>query len=161
MRLQIHHLTDYFLVMRKIGKGGQMAGFRSGWGVPAAALIVVLGTACKDRERLTFDPADEGVGPVIVIDQPVSSDTTVPSGSDFFVNGTVADPDGVDTVYFSVSGGSQNYPPYVPNPVETSVRFGVPIETAGRAGQSLEIQIYGVDVRGNRGGTSSRQIQIQ
>jgi hypothetical protein len=138
-----------------------MAAFQSRWGTLAAALIVVLGTACKDRERLIFDPGDEGVGPVTLIDQPVSSDTTVPSGSDFFVNGIVADPDGVDTVYFSVSGGSQSYPPYVPNPVETSIRFGVPIQTAGRAGESLEIQIYGVDVRGNRGGTSSRQIHIQ
>jgi hypothetical protein len=161
MRLHIYPLTDYFLVMRKIGRGGQMAAFQSGQGPLVAALIGVLATACNDRERLTFDPADEGVGPVTVIDQPISSDTSVSSGSDFFVNGTVADPDGVDTVYFSVSGGSQSYPPYAPNPIETSVRFGVPIETAGRAGESLEIQIYGVDVRGNRGGTSSRQIHIQ
>ena len=138
-----------------------MAGFRSGRGALVAALIVVLGTACKDRERLTFGPTDEGVGPVTVIDQPTSSDTSVPSGSDFFVNGTVADPDGVDTVYFSVSGGSQSYPPFAPNTLETAVRFGVPIETAGHAGESLEIQIYGVDVRGNRGGTSSRRIHIQ
>jgi hypothetical protein len=161
MRLQNYHFTDYFLVMRKIGRAGRVAGFRSGQAALVAGLLVVLATACKDRERLTFDPADEGVGPVTVIDQPISSDTSVSSGSDFFVNGTVADPDGVDTVYFSVSGGSQSYPPYAPDPIETSVRFGVPIETAGRAGESLEIQIYGVDVRGNRGGTSSRQIHIQ
>jgi hypothetical protein len=161
MRLQIRLLTDYFLVMRKIGRGGEMAAFQSGPGVLVAALIVVLGTGCKDRERLIFDPGDDGVGPVTVIDQPVSSDTFVPSGSDFFVNGTVADPNGVDTVYFSVTGGSQGYPPYVANQGETSVRFGVPIQTAGRAGESLEIQIYGVDVLGNRGGTSSRQIHIQ
>ena len=138
-----------------------MAGFRCGRGTLMAALIVVLGTACNDRERLTFGPPDEGLGPVTIIDQPTSSDTSVPSGSDFFVNGTVADPDGVDTVYFSVSGGSQSYPPFAPNTLETAVRFGVPIETAGHAGESLEIQIYGVDVRGNRGGTSSRRIHIQ
>jgi hypothetical protein len=122
---------------------------------------MALGTACDERERLTFPPPDDGVGPVTTIDQPTGPDTTILPGSNFFVNGTTADPDGVDTVYFLVTGTDQHFDPVSPFSPETSIRFGVPLMTAGHSGDTFQIEVYGVDVLGNRGRSTTRQIHIQ
>ena len=101
------------------------------------------------------------MGPVTTIDQPNGADTTVFPGSDFFVNGRTIDPDGVDTVYFFVIGGNQNFQsPHPLSPTDT-VRFGLPITTFGHSGETFEVQVYGVDAQGNRGTTSTRQINIR
>lgn len=126
-----------------------------------AASAMVLGTGCDERERLTFPTPSDGIGPVTSIDQPSQADTTISPGPSFFVNGTTSDPDGVDTVYFLVSGGNQNFSPFIPNPPQTTVRFGIPLTTAGHSGGMFQVDVYGVDVLGNRGGTSTRQIHIQ
>ena len=76
-------------------------------------------------------------------------------------DGTTVDPDGVDTVYFLFTGGNQNHLPFSPNPPQTTVRFGIPVTTFGHSGETFQIQVYGVDVLGNRGGTSTRQIHIR
>ncbi len=125
------------------------------------AAVAVLGTGCDERDRLTFPTPSDGVGPVTSIDQPNGADTTVTPGSDFFVNGTTVDPDGVDTVYFFVIGGNQNYSPFSPEPTQTTVRFGLPLTTLGLSGETIQIQVYGVDVLGNRGGTSTRLIHVR
>ena len=117
--------------------------------------------ACDERERLTFPNPSDGVGPVTMIDQPNSGDTTVTAGADLFVNGRTIDPDGVDTVYFLVTGGNQNFQPFRPNPPSDTVRFGLPISTIGRAGSTILVQIHGVDSQGNRGGTSAREIVVE
>jgi hypothetical protein len=127
----------------------------------AAWSVIVLSIGCNERDRLTFPSPSDGVGPVTTIDQPNGADTTVFPGSDFFVNGTTVDPDGVDTVYFFVIGGNQNFAPLSPSPTQTSVRFGIPLTTFGHSGETFQIQVYGVDVLGNQGGTSSRQIHIR
>jgi hypothetical protein len=124
-------------------------------------LVIALGTACDERERLTFPGPIDGAGPATTIDQPGGPDTTISAGSVFFVNGTTSDPDGVDTVYFLVAGGNQGFPPIIPNPIQTSVRFGIPLTTVGHTGETLDIQVYGVDVLGNRGLSSTRQIHVQ
>lgn len=138
-----------------------MAWFRGGSGTFLAASVIALGTGCEERERLTFPTPSDGVGPITTVDQPNGADTTVLAGSDFFVNGTTVDPDGVDTVYFFVIGSNQNFHPFSPRPTQTSVRFGLPITTFGNSGDTYEVQIHGVDVLGNRGTTSSRLIHIQ
>src|SRR5215213_5133365 len=104
MRLQIHLLTDYFLVMRNIGRDGRRAG--SPWWTGALAVLsaIVLGSGCDERERLTFPTPSDGVGPITFIDQPNGADTTVFAGGLFSVQGSTQDPDGVDTVYFFVTG---------------------------------------------------------
>jgi len=122
---------------------------------------MLLAIGCNERDRLTFPTPSDGVGPVTTIDQPNGADTTVFPGSDFFVNGTTVDPDGVETVYFFVIGGNQNFSPLSPSPTQTTVRFGLPLTTFGHSGETFEIQIYGVDVLGNQGGTSTRQIHIR
>jgi hypothetical protein len=122
---------------------------------------MLLVTGCNERDRLTFPTPSDGVGPVTTIDQPNGADTTVVAGSDFFVNGLTIDPDGVDTVYFFVLGGNQNFHPFHPIPASTTVRFGLPLTTIGHAGDTFQVQIYGVDALGNQGGTSTRQINIR
>jgi len=120
-----------------------------------------LTLACEERDRLTFPSPSDGVGPVTLIDRPVSGDTTVPAGPDFFVQGRTIDPDGVDTVYFLVTGGNQSFQPFRPNPPADTVRFGLPITTSGHSGDTILVQIHGVDSQGNRGSASIREIVIQ
>lgn len=131
------------------------------WRGLATWSVLLLAIGCDERDRLTFPTPSDGAGPVTTIDQPNGADTTVFPGSDFFVNGRTIDPDGVDSVYFLVLGGNQNFSPFSPNPTQTTVRFGIPLTTFGHSGETFQIQIYGVDVLGNRGGTSTRQINIR
>jgi hypothetical protein len=137
-----------------------MAAFPRWAGPPIAAAVMMLATGCDERDRLTFPTPSDGIGPVTTIEQPARADTTIPSGGIFSVNGATVDPDGVATVHFLVTGGS-GHPPFTPNPPQTTVTFGVPLATFGHSGETIEIQIYGVDVLGNRGGTSTRLIHIQ
>lgn len=159
--LQFGHSTDYFLGMWKRGERLESSGFGARPLVLVSLWIVVLATACEERDRLTFPTPSDGVGPVTTIDQPNSSDTTVDAGPDFFVNGRTIDPDGVDTVYFLVTGGNQNFQPFRPNPPSDTVRFGLPITTIGHGGDTILVQIYGVDSEGNQGPPSTRRIAIE
>lgn len=127
-------------------------------------LVGMAGTgACSERDRLTFPSPpgpNDGLGPVTVIDRP-SGDTTIPAGPDFFVNGITFDTNGVDTVYFLVIGGSDNIPPFRPNPPSDTVRFGLPITTLTHDGDTLLVRIYGVDGEGNQGGPELRRIIVE
>jgi hypothetical protein len=162
--LQFGSATDYFLGMLKRGKPrpeSQRAGRLPGWSLLAAAAI--LG-GCSERDRLTFpsDPGPgDGIGPVTMIDQPNGADTTVPSGADFFVNGRTIDESGVDTVYFLVIGGGDHFSPFIPSPPSDTVRFGLPITTIGREGETIVVQVYGVDPEGNQGTVATRQINVE
>lgn len=147
--------------MPKIRSCPRIRAYRVSWRALAAWSVMLLAIGCNERDRLTFPSPGDGVGPVTTIDQPNGADTTVFPGSDFFVNGTTVDPDGVDTVYFFVLGGNQNFSPLSPHPTQTTVRFGIPLTTFGHSGATFEVQVYGVDVLGNRGGTSTRLIHIQ
>ena len=160
MRLQICLFTDYFLEMRTIGRVGQGAG--SPWCQSALVVVatIVLG-GCDERERLTFPTPSDGVGPVTFIDQPNGADTTIFPGAQFSVQGSTTDQDGVDTVYFFVTGAGQGFSPFTPEQPQTTVRFSLPLATFGYSGQTFEVQVYGVDALGNRGGTSTRLIHIR
>jgi hypothetical protein len=141
----------------------RMRDFRVGaWrGAVAASSAMVLAAGCNERDRLTFPTPSDGVGPVTLIDQPNGSDTTVDAGGEFFVNGRTIDPDGVQTVHFLVTGGSQGFQPIQPSQPRDTVRFGVPLTTDGYSGVTLEIQVHGVDAAGNRGPPAVRRIAIQ
>jgi hypothetical protein len=162
--LQFDPATDYFLGMRKRGKprtdGRWISGFK-------AVFLLVAGmvlSGCSERDRLTFpsDPGPgDGIGPVTMIDQPNGADTTVPAGPDFFVNGRTIDQSGVDTVYFLVTGGTDHFSPFRPSPPSDTVRFGIPITTFGNGGETITIQIYGVDPEGNQGTVASRRIIVE
>lgn len=162
--LQFGGATDYFLGMQNRGKPRPESRQTSGlmW-VFVPAVLVILG-GCSERDRLTFpsDPGPgDGIGPVTMIDQPNGADTTVPSGPGFFVNGRTIDSNGVDTVYFLVIGGSDNFSPFRPNPPSDTVRFGLPITTLGHDGDTIIVRIYGVDGEGNNGSIASRRIMVE
>jgi hypothetical protein len=129
-----------------------------------ASLALAIGlVACSERDRLTFPSNEPGgtddQGPVTVIDNP-STDTTLTEGDPFVLAGRSLDAAGVDTVYFAVEGGSVNFPPLSGEGQDT-VRFGLLIHTIGSFGQTITITAHAVDVRGNRGSTSSRRLSIQ
>lgn len=161
MSLQFRLPADYFLVMPHIRSSRPDAGFRRSSRLVLAACAMALVTGCDERDRLTFPTPSDGVGPITTIDQPNGADTTVFPGSDFFVNGTTVDPDGVDTVYFFVIGGNQSFQPFSPNPPQTTVRFGLPLTTFGHSGETFQVQVYGVDVLGNQGTVSTRLIHVR
>jgi hypothetical protein len=147
--------------MLERGKFRRDERFAAGLGCLIVTAVIGVATACAERDRLTFPNQADGIGPVTLIDQPGGSDTTIDAGSTFFVTGRSIDTDGVDTVYFLVTGGSQGFPPFHPSPATDTVRFGVPISTSGRSGQAVELEVYGVDRQGNQGGPASRQIIIR
>jgi hypothetical protein len=124
-------------------------------------LLTVLAAACQERDRPTFPEPSDGIGPVTTIDKPNGPDTTVAAGPEFVVQGKTIDLDGVDTVYFLVSGGNQGFQPFVPRPPTDTVRFGLTLSTAGLSGQAMTVQIRGVDAEGNQGSTSTRQILVR
>jgi hypothetical protein len=138
-----------------------MKGLRSGARLLGSLCAVALLGGCNERDRLTFPTPGDGIGPVTMIDQPNGSDTTVAAGPEFFINGRTIDADGVDTVYFLVTGGNQNFQPFVPRPPSDTVRFGLPLATTGLSGDTIHVQIHGVDSQGNRGNTSVRRIVVR
>ena len=126
-----------------------------------AAVLAVLAAACQERDRLTFPDPGDGIGPVTMIDQPHMNDTTVDAGADFLVEGRTVDLDGVDTVYFLVTGGNQNFHPFRPSPPTDTVRWGLPLSTSGRSGSTITVQVYGVDLPGSQGAPSTRQVTVR
>jgi hypothetical protein len=66
----------------------------------------------------------------------------------------------VSTVHFLVIGGNQPGP-YRPSPAADTVWFGLPVSTFGRSGQTITVDIYGVDSQGNEGAHSTREIIIE
>ena len=124
-------------------------------------VLVWFAVACNTRDRITFPDPGNGIGPATTIDRPNGSDTTVAAGADFVVQGRTVDLDGVDTVYFLVIGGNQHFSPFVPSPPPDTVRWGLPLSTTGRSGSTITVQVYGVDIQGNQGAPSTRQVNVQ
>jgi hypothetical protein len=139
---------------------------RAGWLASKVWVLIIAGAiafaaACQERERLTFPNQSDGIGPVTLIDQPTMTDTTVDAGPNFFVNGRTIDSDGVDTVYFLVAGGNQGFPPFAPTPAADTVRFGLPIATAGHSGDTIQVEVHGVDTEGNPGAPATRRVVVR
>jgi hypothetical protein len=127
-------------------------------------LVLALVGGCAERDRLTF-PDDtggngDGVGPATTIDEPGAFDTVLVEGDRFVLAGRTVDPDGVDTVYFDVSGLNVSFAPLQGEGADT-VRFGLPLSTIGFSGATVLVRIHGVDMLGNVGQSVSRQLHIQ
>lgn len=131
----------------------------------AAALTVAL-AACEDRERIGTGP-DNGnggtggdrEGPVTTIRTPGVEDTTVSAGPGVFVAGTVTDDTGLDSVYFDVTGGVTSFEP-VNEDGSRTLSFALPITTNGQQGELITVEVYGVDLDGNRGDRATRRITV-
>lgn len=127
-------------------------------GVLGAALILA-GTACEERERLTFTgPPASGVGPHTVVSRP-AADTTVSAGPGVVLQGTARDPDGIDTFYADVQGGVTTFPPFPGN--DSLFIFDLPVTTNGQSGQVITVRLFATDELGNRGDTATRRITVQ
>lgn len=130
-------------------------------------MAVALIGACAERDRLTF-PDDtggdggggDGVGPVTAIDEPGAFDTVIVEGDRFVLTGHSVDPDGVDSVYFEVSGLNVSFAPLQGGGAQT-VSFGLPLSTIGFSGDTVLVRIHGVDMLGNVGQSVRRQLYIQ
>ena len=123
------------------------------------ALALLLG--CEERSRLTFESngPEDTTGPVASIDKP-AADSVIFEGQPFMLGARVIDPSGVDTDYVDLEGSDHTLLPLEGGGRDT-VRIGVPITTAGQAGQTVTVQIFGVDLFGNRGARAIRRLQIQ
>jgi hypothetical protein len=133
----------------------------AGWfpaGFPWALAVVLVLSGCGERERLTFGPPPNGVGPRTFIDVP-GKDTTVTAGPDFFIFGTSVDSQGVDTVYFETVGGVSNFPPF--HSTVDTIQWGLPLTTGGLAGETITVRAFATDGDGNRGDTAIRHIAIE
>ena len=120
------------------------------------AALLVLG--CNERDRLTF-PVDNGQGPQATISDP-SADTTVTAGAFALVGGRVTDTDGIDTVYFEVTGGGASFQPFIAGGDDT-VTFSLPLATAGFSGTTMSVMVFGTDIGGVRVDTAVRLVTVQ
>ncbi len=125
-----------------------------------AATLILAG--CSERDRLTFPTTgpDPGSGPTTTILQPGVSDTTLTPGGPFIVVGRTIDPDGVDSVFFDVMGGAEEFAPTSGGEADT-VSFGLPVTTQGLSGATIVIEIHGVDALGNPGPVATRRLMVQ
>jgi hypothetical protein len=129
---------------------------RSPWWV-ALALVA----ACGERERLTFPteiPSDH-VGPITVILEP-AEDTVLTAGDAFVLGGQSFDVDGVDSVFFDLSGTNLNFSPLAGNGANT-VDFGLQIPTSGHAGTTILVRIHAVDIAHNQGDVVERRLFVE
>jgi hypothetical protein len=124
-------------------------------------LLAALLAGCSERSRLTFEdggPADE-TGPVALIDDP-SQDTVLTDGPQFLVGARVTDEGGVDTVYVDLDGVDHQLLPLDGGGRDT-VLVGIPIVTFGNHGRTITVQVFGVDLSGNRGQRAIRKLTIE
>ena len=124
----------------------------------AATLIV----GCAERDRLTFEGPggpEDTTPPVAFIDDP-SVDTVLTEGPEFVVNARVEDDGGVDTVYVDLEGSDHELLPFFANG-QQAVNLGIPITTSGQHGVLVTVQVFGVDVAGNRGARAIRKLTIE
>lgn len=126
----------------------------------SAALVAGLG-ACDERARLVFEPETDSQGPDTSIDVPETADVEVPAGPQFSVSGRSVDPNGVDSVYFVVVGGNEQFAPFVANEFQDTVRFSIPISTFGKAGETVQVLVFATDLLGARGDTATRRLIIR
>jgi hypothetical protein len=124
-----------------------------------AAFAILMG--CSERDRFTFASEDpgNGAGPRTMIDVPSAGDTVVVEGDLVIVSGRTVDPDGVDRVFFQVTGVGLSFAPLDGDGADT-VHFGLPIPTLNHGGDTVTVQVYGVDRLGDEGPRSVRRLRI-
>ena len=122
---------------------------------------MALTVGCGERSRLTFEdggPNDE-TPPVALIDVP-GQDTTVQEGPQVLIGTQVTDDSGVDTVYVDLEGADHELQPFNGEGRDT-VLLAFPIPTLGNHGLTITVQVFGVDLAGNRGQRAIRKITVE
>lgn len=117
--------------------------------------------ACQVRDRLTFpSPGGNGSGPTLAITAP-HSDTTISVGDTLNISGYAIDPDGVDSIWFSVQGISFSIPPIFGNGSTDTVFFEQHFTAAAFADTGrVTFFATAVDEVSDTGFTRSRTITV-
>lgn len=147
MSLQFHSRSGYFYSMARPSFPWVVAGILAG---------------CGQRDRLTFpveDPGD-GSGPFTNITQPAVADTVAIEGDLLILTGYSVDPDGIDSVFFEVTGANQAFSPIKGNGAD-SVAFALQISTLGNSGASVLVRAFAKDGVGDVGPAAVRSITIE
>lgn len=126
-----------------------------------SALAVVVLAGCSERARLLFDPGSSETGPIVFIDSPETGSVIVPAGPFASVIGRAIDPDGVDSLYVIVVGGSDHFGTIMPDAPTDTLRFTLPITTAGHKGDTLIVLVFATDVTGARSDTAAATLFVQ
>ena len=125
----------------------------------AVALALV---GCQDRERLVLtSPTGNGTGPDVEITQPTRGrDTTVSAGGTMQILGYAADPDGIDSVWFTLEGASFVIGPIHGNGDDTTF-FNINLN-AGELADTGTIRIFvsAVDQVSDTGQTKSVGVKV-
>lgn len=106
-------------------------------------------------------PTGNGAGPDVEITQPTrGKDTTVSAGGTMQIQGYAADPDGVDSVWFTLQGASFTIGPIHGNGDDTT--FFTLNLTAGELADTGTIRIYisAVDQLSDTGQTKSVGVKV-
>ena len=106
-------------------------------------------------------PTGNGAGPDVEITQPTrGKDTTVSAGGTMQIQGYAADPDGVDSVWFTLQGASFTIGPIHGNGDDTT--FFTLNLTAGELSDTGTIRIYisAVDQLSDTGQTKSVGVKV-
>ncbi len=133
---------------------------RHGRRLGTIALALAGGVGCRTRERLITEAPPDGVGPRTLILAP-SADTIVSGAGGVSVSGLSADADGVDTVYWALTGAGESFPPFSPLPVKDTVRWAIPLLIGSRLSDTIVVRAFATDVLGNRGDTAIRTIIVR
>lgn len=128
----------------------------------ALATVAFAVVGCRDRERLVFtSPTGNGAGPDVEITQPTRGrDTTVAAGGTMRILGYAADPDGIDSVWFTLEGASFAIGPIQGNGDDTT--FFNLVLNAGQLADTGTIRIYisAVDQLSDTGQTKSVGVKV-
>lgn len=133
------------------------------WGRLVGILIGIGSVAaCRTRDRLTFtSPGGNGLGPTVAITAP-ARDTTLSVGDSLNVSGYAFDPDGVDSVWFSVQGLAFQIPPIFGNGSADTIFFeqhfnGSTFADTGR----VTLFVTAVDLESDTSSTRSLTITVR
>ena len=123
-----------------------------------ALLLGVLG--CEDRARPEFIGTGSGVGPLSQVMTPAEYDT-VHLGSSFFLSVRVADLDGVDSVWVTLSDSNLTGLRFSGSGQEVATAgFSVPLPVA-LPEDTLVVSVQGVDMAGDTGEIFLRHLIVQ
>ncbi len=135
--------------------------FFSRFGALLALLVGVLG--CEDRVRPTpFGGPGNGEGPVSTVLTPGELDT-VKIGHTFALDVRTSDPDGVDSIWTTLSPNVNTLPRFSGGGAAEQTVGYTPLipPDSSLIGETLFVMVQGLDVLGDTGAVFTRKLLIQ
>lgn len=123
-----------------------------------AAVLAVAG--CRERERLVFTSSiGNGAGPEVKITAP-HTDTTIHVHDSLTILGFADDPDGIDSVWFTVEGVPFGFGPIFGNGDDTTLFNLKFTPSAFPDTGTVKVFVSAVDQLGDTGGTRLRVVKV-